>query len=59
MEISRILQIQKGITAIIGGGGKTTLMLTLAQALSRQGRVIVTTSTSFSLTGIRLSNCLC
>ena len=45
MEISRILQIQKGITAIIGGGGKTTLMLTLAQALSRQGRVIVTTST--------------
>lgn len=45
MEISRILQIQKGVTAIIGGGGKTTLMLTLAQALSRQGRVIVTTST--------------
>lgn len=45
MEISRILQIQKGITAIIGSGGKTTLMLTLAEELSRQGRVIVTTST--------------
>ena len=45
MEISALLQIEPGITAIIGSGGKTTLMMTLARELSRRGTVIITTST--------------
>lgn len=40
-----ILNIQKGITAAIGGGGKTTLLRTLARELTAIGSVIVTTST--------------
>ncbi|MDD4310903.1 MAG: selenium cofactor biosynthesis protein YqeC [Eubacteriales bacterium] len=36
----------RGITALVGGGGKTTLMLRLARELSQSGaRVIVTTTT--------------
>lgn len=45
MKIAEILQIDKGITSIIGGGGKTTLMLTLAQELAENGTVIICTST--------------
>ena len=45
MKISEILQISKGITSIIGGCGKTTLMLTLAQELAQVGTVIICTST--------------
>lgn len=45
MKISQLLKIQKGITALIGGGGKTTLMYRLAQELSEVGTVIVCTST--------------
>lgn len=45
MELARLLDIRPGITALIGSGGKTTLMYTLARELARQGRVIVTTST--------------
>lgn len=40
------LAVPRGITSIVGGGGKTTLMLRLARELSGTGaRVIVTTST--------------
>ena len=45
MEFSRLLQIPCGVTAIIGSGGKTTLLYLLARELSRTCRVIVTTST--------------
>lgn len=45
MEIAPLLQVGRGITALIGGGGKTTLLYTLAEELRRQGTVIVTTST--------------
>lgn len=45
MEISSILEITRGVTALIGGGGKTTLMETLARELRRRGTVILTTST--------------
>lgn len=45
MEFSRLLQIPRGVTAIIGSGGKTTLLYLLARELSRTCRVIVTTST--------------
>ncbi len=45
MQIHTLLRIGRGVTALIGGGGKTTLMLTLARELSQKGSVIVTTST--------------
>ena len=41
----RLLGIVPGITALIGGGGKTTLLYTLTESLRRQGTVIVCTST--------------
>ena len=37
--------IRKGITALIGGGGKTSTMYALADGLRRHGSVIVCTST--------------
>ncbi len=43
MRFVQALEIPKGITAIIGSGGKTSLMLTLARELSRS--VILCTST--------------
>ena len=45
MDISALLEVERGVTALIGGGGKTTLMHTLAEELRRRGTVIVTTST--------------
>ena len=45
MKLSEALKIQPGVTAIIGGGGKTTLMECLAEELSAQARVIVCTTT--------------
>lgn len=43
--ISDLLKIQKGVTSIIGGGGKTTLIHTLANELKNKGTVIITTTT--------------
>lgn len=40
-----MLYIPRGITAIVGGGGKTALLMWLSKELSRRSRVIVTTST--------------
>ena len=45
MNLSEALQIRPGVTAIIGGGGKTTLMERLAHELSGKARVIVCTTT--------------
>ena len=45
MDISALLEVEKGITALVGGGGKTTLMYTLAEELRQRGTVLVTTST--------------
>mgnify|MGYP004570108039 FL=1 len=45
MKLSQALQVKPGVTAIIGGGGKTTLMERLAAELSREARVIVCTTT--------------
>lgn len=39
------MHIQQGVTAIIGGGGKSTLLHALADELSKHARVIVATST--------------
>ena len=45
MQIAPLLHIGRGVTAIIGGGGKTTLIETLAGELSKKGKVIITTTT--------------
>ncbi len=44
MKAATFFNIEHGITAIIGGGGKTTLMYTLANELAEHGSVIVCTS---------------
>ena len=49
MQIAPLLQIGRGITALVGGGGKTTLMYTLAEELKSRGRVIICTSTKIRL----------
>lgn len=45
MKISEILKIEKGITSVIGGGGKTTLLHVLADELKESGSVVITTTT--------------
>lgn len=45
MTLTEALGIEKGVTAVIGSGGKTTLLHCLAKELSQQGSVILTTST--------------
>ena len=43
--LGSLLHIQRGLTAIIGGGGKSTLLRALAEELSHDARVVVATST--------------
>ena len=43
MNLARVMHISGGVTAVIGSGGKTTLLSALAGNLS--GTVILTTST--------------
>lgn len=45
MLLAELLGIPKGVTAIIGSGGKTTAMYTLAGELRRRGSVICATTT--------------
>ena len=46
--LAEILGVRKGVTAVIGGGGKTTLLRTLGEELARSGaRVILATTTKF------------
>ncbi|MBR4870099.1 MAG: putative selenium-dependent hydroxylase accessory protein YqeC [Oscillospiraceae bacterium] len=45
MNVSQCLKIEKGVTAVIGGGGKTTLTHVLARELAPQGKVVITTTT--------------
>ena len=40
MELRELLEIGPGLTALIGGGGKTTLMYHLASELRQQGTVL-------------------
>lgn len=44
-EFSKALDIRPGITAIIGSGGKTSLLYRLGRELAPRGRVILTTTT--------------
>ena len=45
MNISSLLNIGRGVSALIGGGGKTTLLYTLTEELRKKGSVILCTST--------------
>ena len=45
MELARLLCVKKGVTAVIGSGGKTSLIAALAEELSARARVIVCTTT--------------
>ncbi len=45
MELWQQLGITTGVTAVIGSGGKTSLLQVLGQQLSQQGRVVLCTTT--------------
>jgi probable selenium-dependent hydroxylase accessory protein YqeC len=45
MELADCLEIQRGLTALIGGGGKTSLLYFLAEELRERGTVICCTTT--------------
>lgn len=45
MELAKLLDIQPGVTAVIGGGGKTTLLRTLGTELAMRSRVLLCTTT--------------
>ena len=45
MKLWELLGVRPGVTALTGGGGKTTAMYTLARELSVRGTVICTTTT--------------
>lgn len=45
VELQKLLAIRPGLTAIIGGGGKTTLLYALAREFPEKARVIVCTTT--------------
>lgn len=51
LQFSERLAVRRGVTAIIGGGGKTTLLYRLARELCECGKVIVTTTTHIFLPG--------
>lgn len=44
-SLARALGVERGVTALVGGGGKTTLMRRLGEELQHQGRVVLCTST--------------
>lgn len=46
MALSDLLAIRPGITAVIGGGGKTTLLRTLGGELAGQGRRVLLCTTT-------------
>lgn len=45
MRFSKALRVQKGVTAVIGSGGKSTLLRVLAGELRSQGTVLLCTTT--------------
>ena len=45
MNLADLLQIKPGVTAVIDGGGKTTLLRTLGEELAQKSRVLLCTTT--------------
>ncbi len=59
MELLSVLTINKGEKiSIVGAGGKTTLMFTLAEELKKRGRVLITTTTKIYLPTPNQYDCL-
>lgn len=54
MELVRALELRPGVTAVIGGGGKTTLLRALGEELASAGRrvVLCTTTKIFPFPGL-------
>lgn len=54
MKLARVLEVRPGVTAVIGGGGKTTLLRVLGEELSGSGRrvVLCTTTKIFPFPGL-------
>lgn len=46
MDLPRLLNVSRGITAVIGGGGKTTLLRVLGEALARRGNRVLLCATA-------------
>lgn len=46
MRLEQALDIRPGITAVIGGGGKTTLLRTLGEELAGRGRTVLLCTTT-------------
>ena len=46
MALSDLLAIRPGITAVVGGGGKTTLLRTLGRELAGQGKQVLLCTTT-------------
>lgn len=57
MRIAPLLRVGRGLTALIGSGGKTTLLLALARELRGRGSVLICTSTHIRIPeGVPLTN---
>lgn len=59
MKLCELLNIQKGVTALVGSGGKTTAMYRLAQELAESGSVVCTTTTHIWPPDRLPENCTC
>ena len=46
MELPALLGIRPGVTAVMGSGGKTTLLRTLGEALAAEGRRVLLCATT-------------
>ena len=46
MTLSQLLDIRPGVTAVIGGGGKTTLLRALGEELAGRHTVLLCTTTN-------------
>ncbi len=46
MELAELLEIRPGVTAVIGGGGKTSLLRTLGEELARWGHTVLLCATT-------------
>ena len=53
MKLADLLQLEPGITAVIGGGGKTTLLKTLSREL-QDGVILCTTTHIYPFEGLPL-----
>ena len=57
MELAKLLDIHPGVTAVIGGGGKTTLLRTLGEELAEEKCVLLCTTTKiFPFPGLPCAN---